>query len=164
MTTTRSKTRDGAAGAERASPFRGLRAGGAPPLLGALVLAVALACAPRAQGTASLPPAPKRLFEPYPAERVATVRDPHDYEGKPLCQRCHVPTGELTGDPVALCSGCHTFHMRSHPVGVVQKAAVDLPLRPGGKLACHTCHDPHQKKQLLRKPFNALCLTCHQRH
>ena len=166
----RSDVGDGIAAVERGRPARS-PARGAPALLAALVLAAATACAPRVATTVSQPPPPpKRLFEPYPPERVAGVRNPHDYEGKPLCQRCHVTSGELvTNDPVALCSECHSFGTRhhkkhSHPVNVVQKTAVDLPLRPGGKVACHTCHDPHRTKRSLRKPFNDLCIACHSGH
>ncbi len=170
MRVTRSDVGERIAAAERGRPARP-PARCAPALLAALVLAAATGCAPRVAATASAPPPPaKRLFEPYPPERVAGVRNPHDYEGKPLCQRCHVPTGEIvTNDPVALCSGCHAFDTHhnsrhSHPVNVVQKTAVDLPLRPGGKVACHTCHDPHRAKGSLRKPFNDLCVGCHQGH
>jgi predicted CXXCH cytochrome family protein len=135
--------------------------------LAACALAAALACAPRPPGAATPAPAPeKKLFEPYPPEQVAGVRDPHDYGGKALCQRCHTTRGGLLGDPDGLCGECHSFHHtgRTHPVGVVQKTPVDLPLRQGGKVACFTCHDPHQGKQVLRKRFDDLCMTCHKAH
>ncbi len=108
---------------------------------------------------------PKAAFEVYPAEQVAGVKDPHDYKGKALCQRCHFPDLRLTGDPNEICTACHKFSHGNHPVNVVQKTAVkDLPLLAGGKVACHTCHDPHRKKSVLRKPFNDLCITCHKAH
>ncbi len=134
-------------------------------LLAAAFLAAAAACAPRPPGAAAPAPSAKPMYEPISAEELARVRDPHGHAGKPLCQRCHALTGEIVGDPNALCSGCHRFSMHNHPVDVVQKTAVvGLPLRAGNKVACHTCHDPHQKQKVLRKPFNELCTTCHPRH
>src|SRR4051794_29540773 len=81
---------------------------------------------------------PKAAFEVYPPEQIAGVKDPHDYKGKALCQRCHFPDLKLTNAPNALCHECHKFGHGNHPVDVVQKTAVkDLPLLEGGKVACH---------------------------
>ncbi len=108
---------------------------------------------------------PRAAFEVYPAAQVAGVKDPHDYHGKALCQRCHAPDLKLTNAPNALCRECHRFGHGNHPVDVVQKTpAKDLPLLAGGKVACHTCHDPHQKKVVLRKRFDDLCRSCHKPH
>jgi predicted CXXCH cytochrome family protein len=132
--------------------------------IAAALAALALACAPRPR--TAPPSAPeRRLFEPRPAAEVAAVKDPHDVGGEPLCQRCHHLDGRLTAAPGALCLECHPAKHGSHPVDVVQKAPVkDLPLLAGGRVACHTCHDPHQGKRVLRKPFNELCRTCHRGH
>lgn len=135
----------------------------------ALAAALALACAPRTTAPAGAhAPAPgpaTRLFEPYAAAELVGVKDPHEYRGKALCQRCHLQDGTLTAAPNALCAECHSFRHASHPVEVVQKKAVkDLPLLEGGRVACHTCHDPHQKRRVLRKPFNELCRACHRPH
>jgi predicted CXXCH cytochrome family protein len=93
------------------------------------------------------------------------VKDPHAYRGKALCQRCHLPDLKLTDEPNALCHACHKLGHGNHPVDVVQKRPSGaLPLLAGGKVACHTCHDPHRQRAALRKPFNALCLECHPRH
>ncbi len=141
-----------------------------PPRPAAIAAAIVLAtasCARRAgDGRVADPSAPPRAaFESYPAEQVAGVKDPHDYRGKPLCQRCHRPDLTLTNAPNALCVECHRFRHKNHPVDVVQKTpAPGLPLLAGGKVACHTCHDPHQKKQVLRKGFDNLCRTCHKGH
>ncbi len=129
-------------------------------------LAVALASCARRDGRVpdSLAP-PKSAFEVYPVEQIAGVKDPHDYNGKALCQRCHFPDLKLTGEPSEICTACHKFSHGNHPVNVTQKTAVkDLPLLAGGKVACHTCHDPHRKKSVLRKPFNDLCTSCHKAH
>jgi predicted CXXCH cytochrome family protein len=132
----------------------------------AAALVTAAACAPGARTGAPTDAAPpKVLFEPYPVSEIVGVKDPHDYKGKALCQRCHFQDGKLTDGPNELCTGCHTFQHGNHPVNVVEKKPVkDLPLLAGGKVVCHTCHDPHQKQSVLRKPFNDLCVTCHRRH
>ncbi len=134
--------------------------------LAGLVLFALASCTPGPSGRVPDGAAPpKAAFEVYPPEQIAGVKDPHDYKGKALCQRCHFPDLRLTGEPNQICTACHRFGHGNHPVNVVQKTAVkDLPLLAGGKVACHTCHDPHRKKSVLRKPFNDLCLTCHQRH
>jgi len=139
------------------------------PRVATLLAAAALAsCAHRPPPDGRVADAaapPKPAFEVYPAEEVAAQKSPHLYKGKALCQRCHLPDLKLTKGPNALCQECHRFGHRNHPVEVVQKTpAGDLPLLAGGKVACHTCHDPHQQKSVLRKPFNALCRTCHQQH
>ncbi len=134
----------------------------------AAVLAAFASCTHRAPDTSRTVAAatpPKPAFEIYPPAQIASVKDPHHHRGKALCQRCHFPDLKLTNGPNALCLECHRFGHSNHPVDVVQKAAVkDLPLGEGGKVACHTCHDPHQKKSVLRKSFNELCMTCHARH
>jgi predicted CXXCH cytochrome family protein len=107
---------------------------------------------------------------PYPEAEVSTWQNPHDYQGKPLCQRCHeLQGGALRGHPIGLCVSCHTFGHGNHPVNVAQKPPLpkDLPFLEGGKLACHTCHDPHDLKAHqagLRAEFNDLCLRCHVKH
>lgn len=133
-----------------------------------LLLAAASGCARRtAEGrVADAAAPPKAAFEVYPSDQIAGVKDPHEFRGKPLCQRCHFPDLKLTNAPNALCGECHAFDHGNHPVNVVQKAPVptDLPLLEGGKVACHTCHDPHRKGKVLRKEFNTLCVSCHKRH
>lgn len=136
--------------------------------LALLALAATSACANRGAdgrvGDAAAPP--KAAFEVYPVEQIVGVKDPHDFKGKALCQRCHYADLKLTNAPNALCQECHTFSHGNHPVDVAQKAPLpkELPLLAGGKLACHTCHDPHRKGKVLRKEFNTLCQSCHKRH
>ena len=135
--------------------------------LAAAILAAVAACAHGADDgrVADAAAPPRAAFEVYPLERIASVKDPHDYNGKALCQRCHMPDLKLTNAPNALCVECHRFGHGNHPVEVVQKTPVKgLPLLAGGKVACHTCHDPHQRKSVLRAPFNDLCRTCHGVH
>jgi predicted CXXCH cytochrome family protein len=131
----------------------------------AALLASGVACAHRAPDDGRVRDAgapPKAAFEVYPAARIAGVKDPHDWNGKPLCQRCHAPDLTLANEPNALCYECHGFTHGNHPVDVVQETpAPGLPLLPGGKVACHTCHDPHQKKSVLRAEFDDLCKRCH---
>lgn len=131
-------------------------------------LAGLAACAGRAVGPQRVADAaapPRTAFQVYPAAEIAGVRSPHDFRGKALCQRCHAPDLRLTNAPNALCRECHDVGHRSHPVEVVQKTSSGaLPLLDGGKLACHSCHDPHQKRSVLRRPFNQLCKECHRGH
>lgn len=112
---------------------------------------------------------PAAGFTPYPESQVAAVRNPHDYLGKPLCQRCHRQgDGTLLTGAISLCVSCHAFGHSNHPVDVVQKTAPrDLPLLEGGRVACHSCHDPHDLKRQrsgLRLGFSELCLRCHPAH
>jgi predicted CXXCH cytochrome family protein len=129
----------------------------------AALAACAAATVETGRGGETRPP-PKSAFVVLPPAALAAVKTPHDHEGKPVCQRCHEPDLKLVKPPIALCQECHAFPHRSHPVDVVQRTpAGGLPLLPGGKVACHTCHDPHQKKYVLRKKFDALCTSCHQK-
>lgn len=150
------------------------------PVVAALVLASA-GCAsllggrqPAAAPVATPEPAsavrPPPAWVAYPEAEVAGVKDPHAFRGQPLCQRCHqaAPGGPIGGAAVALCMECHPQRHSNHPVGVVHRTpAKDLPYVDAGRIACHTCHDPHDlkaQKKGLRLPFNDLCLRCHQQH
>jgi predicted CXXCH cytochrome family protein len=132
----------------------------------ALLLAAGCGHAPgAAQGPDSASSAGRAaLFEPLPDAEVAGVKDVHRHRGKPLCQACHVRAGALTAAPDEVCTRCHDVGHRSHPVAVVQRApAPGLPLLAGRRVACHTCHDPHEVATNggLRKPFGELCVSCH---
>ncbi len=105
----------------------------------------------------------------YPPAEVAKVRNVHDYNGKPVCQACHLERdSHIKADPVVLCSRCHTFGHKSHPVNVTAKRPVaDLPLWANNQVVCHTCHDPHDVKRFkagLRMAFTDLCTRCHAGH
>lgn len=154
--------------AARSPPTSHRRSGRLAALAAACAVALAAGCARRVVEPGRVLDAaapPRSAFETYPAAEVAAVKSPHHYKGKALCQRCHAPDLSLTNGPNALCRECHRFGHGNHPVEVVQKApAGDLPLLAGGKLACHTCHDPHQQKVVLRKSFDTLCQECHRRH
>lgn len=135
------------------------------PRKAALLAAALVACASRPGSRPAASSGQRASFVIYPAEVVAAVRDPHAYRGEPLCQRCHDATGRLVAAPSALCRECHAFGHSSHPVDVVQRGPSGaLPLLAGGIVACHTCHDPHQEREVLRKPFNELCTSCHAPH
>lgn len=113
--------------------------------------------------------APRVEFTPVPDLEAVHASNPHEHQGKPLCQRCHL-AGEagVTGDPVALCTQCHDPSRMKHPVGVTRAVApAGLPLGEGARVVCHTCHDPHDVKQRrsgLRLEYVELCLRCHERH
>ncbi len=149
-------------------------------LLAAVVLAAAAAAArgeaPPAAGTATSgsparqPVEPRKAeFTPIPLLDAAHVANPHDHEGKPLCQRCHLPgQAGVTGDPIALCTQCHDPAFMKHPYGIAAQVVPEkLPLEAGLRIVCHTCHDPHDVKARrsgLRVDYGALCLQCHSRH
>jgi predicted CXXCH cytochrome family protein len=108
-------------------------------------------------------------FDPIPENEAATVRNPHDVDGRPLCQRCHARgRAGLLSPPIALCVSCHPFGHHNHPVDVVQPVTPDgVPLLAGGKVACHSCHDPHDLKRNragLRYPYTDLCVRCHVKY
>lgn len=111
--------------------------------------------------------APKAaLFEPVPASQLPNHYNPHDREGKIVCQACHGVEGGLLAAADETCRRCHKSR-DGHPVGVVQAAApAGLPLLAGGILTCHTCHDPHSgmKSDGLRLDHDVLCLRCHKQH
>jgi predicted CXXCH cytochrome family protein len=124
-----------------------------PALVKVAVACLALACV-------------KPAYVPYSDAEVAGVKSPHEFRGKPLCQACHQPgRAELKNDPVKLCQGCHSFHGGNHPIEVVQRSpAQGIPLLAGGRVACHSCHDPHDWKRNakgLRFPADELCVHCH---
>jgi len=106
---------------------------------------------------------------PIPESEAATVRNPHDVDGRPLCQRCHKPgRGGLLSPPISLCVSCHAFGHHNHPVDVVQAVKPEgVPLLEGGRVACHSCHDPHDLRRNrggLRYPFSDLCVRCHVKY
>lgn len=136
-------------------------------LLGAAVIVAG--CARRAPETKVPTPPRKVEFTPVPAMEAIHAANPHDHQGKPLCQRCHAQGEERLGiDPIALCAQCHEpSHMR-HPFDVSQPDPPgDLPFGPGGRIVCHTCHDPHDvraRRSGLRLEYVELCTRCHVRH
>jgi predicted CXXCH cytochrome family protein len=132
----------------------------------ALAISVLGACGHPGEARRAPASAPAPIFVPIPEADAARVRNVHDHAGKPLCQRCHTPAGGLVAAPNALCRSCHDVGHSSHPVEVVRRgAAQGLPLLEGGKLACHTCHDPHdvRRNRGLRKGFDSLCASCHEK-
>jgi predicted CXXCH cytochrome family protein len=128
----------------------------------------ATAGAPRSAAPATGEPR-KAEFTPIPLLDAAHVANPHDHEGKPLCQRCHLPgQAGVTGDPIELCTQCHNPAFMKHPHGIAAQVVPEkLPLEAGLRIVCHTCHDPHDVKARragLRLEYGALCLQCHTRH
>ncbi|MBI5479468.1 MAG: hypothetical protein HY906_11460 [Deltaproteobacteria bacterium] len=112
-----------------------------------------------------------RAFVSYADAEVAAVKNVHAYKGKPVCQACHLRRDRrLRGDPIQLCQRCHSFEHRNHPVNVVMKPErrpADLPLADGGRVACHSCHDPHVLtafKHGLRMELTPMCQRCHKGH
>jgi len=110
-----------------------------------------------------------RRWVSYPEAEAAAVKNVHEHDGRPVCQRCHARREvQLLRPAVELCVQCHRMTHGNHPVGVVQTPpARGLPVGPAGEIQCHTCHDPHdvrRNKAGLRLPFNDLCARCHAGH
>lgn len=135
----------------------------------ALALAVALVAACSAPKLARRPgPAPKAAWVVYPEAEVKDVKDAHAYKGAALCQRCHAsPDGKLRTKEPELCFECHADAKMTH-VGKIQKPPpATLPYEEGGRIICHTCHEPHDVKANrhgFRGEFTSVCLECHVRH
>jgi predicted CXXCH cytochrome family protein len=99
---------------------------------------------------------------------VAAARDPHRFRGGPLCQACHAhETAALQRDAVDLCVACHQQTHGNHPVRVAPARAPAGVRLWQGKVACHTCHDPHaigvRSRYGMWLEGDALCLKCHDR-
>ena len=77
-------------------------------LAAAALLSACTSAQPGRVPDASAPP--KSAFEAYPAAEVKDVKNPHDYRGKPLCQRCHAPDLALVKQANELCKDCHKAH------------------------------------------------------
>lgn len=142
------------------------------PLVLAVVAAALAACA-GAGATARViprrpPPPPKVPWVAYPEAEVKGAKNAHDHKGAPLCQRCHVaPDEKLVKPEPALCFDCHPAQTMTH-VGKLQKPPpATLPYEEGGRITCHTCHEPHDVKAHpfgFRQDYVPLCLECHKGH
>ncbi|MBU0552423.1 hypothetical protein KKB55_23160 [Myxococcota bacterium] len=78
-------------------------------------------------------------------------------------------------DPAGLCNPCHKGDgvgveagpvIHGHPVQVRMRGKItglSLPLGPGKRITCTTCHDPHAAPgdNFLRAPTSRLCVSCH---
>lgn len=138
--------------------------------LSVLVLAAFALLAACAAGKVAQRPAPppKAAWVVYPEAEVSGATNAHEYKGAPLCQRCHAsPDGKLRTKEPDLCYECHAAAKMTH-VGMVQSPPPKtLPLAEGGRIICHTCHEPHDVKAHkygFRADYVALCLECHKRH
>ncbi|ADH85467.1 cytochrome c3 family protein [Desulfurivibrio alkaliphilus] len=114
-------------------------------------------------------------------DKTALVHDPervagyvHGIIGGGGCTACHDP--HAAGQPFLLaveinelCLGCHTSLRgveKGHPIGAHPVAGADDPARPGRRLSCTSCHDPHQADfpALLggRVLGGTVCKPCHR--
>ncbi|MGB8931638.1 MAG: cytochrome c3 family protein [Anaeromyxobacteraceae bacterium] len=135
----------------------------------AVTLAAALAaCAGPRLARRPAPP-PKSAWVAYPEAEVRDVKNAHEYKGAPLCQRCHAsPGGKLVvEDEAALCYQCHHAAKMTHVGKIQSPLPKTLPFEEGGRIVCHTCHEPHDVKAQsfgFRAPYVQVCLECHKRH
>lgn len=113
-------------------------------------------------------PPPKAAWVTYAESELIGVNDAHAYRGAPLCQRCHSsPKGKLRVQEPDLCYECHAAAKMTH-VGMVQvPPPATLPYEAGGRIICHTCHDPHDVKAHpygFRAEYGKVCAECHKGH
>lgn len=137
------------------------------PLALTSIVAVALAaCAPRIARRPS--PPPKAPWTVHAESEVKDWKNAHDYQGAPLCQRCHASQdGKLRTTEPELCWECHAGTTMTHVGKVQDPPPPTLPILEGGKMICHTCHDPHDVKAHrfgFRYEYVKVCLECHKRH
>jgi predicted CXXCH cytochrome family protein len=135
-----------------------------------LLLATALLAACSTGKIARRPaPAPKQAWVTYPEAEVKDWKNAHDYKGASLCQRCHASSdGKLiVDDTPALCYQCHEAAKMTHVNKLQKPPPKTLPYAAGGRIVCHTCHDPHDVKAHkygFRAEYVSVCLECHVRH
>ncbi len=99
-----------------------------------------------------------------------------DLETKPVvhgtateCLMCHNPHGSTYATMVRdrttnICIMCHDEKAREpHPVDGHPLEGLKDPYRPGKKLTCTSCHDPHASDhaKLFRFPTLPICKHCH---
>lgn len=101
---------------------------------------------------------------------LIVVNKRHQAVESAYCSQCHIKEGDRyqskAYDPVAACQDCHPPKGHNHPLNLASSGgAVGLPLY-NQKIACLTCHDPHDQKNqpaLLRTEPGKLCLSCHKK-
>ena len=83
------------------------------------------------------------------------------------CVRCHKPSAWENPDIAPVCAECHPGHRGGkHPRLRHPISAARDPLRPGRKLGCASCHDPHAPVCLSclgREDLRQWCKRCHAR-
>jgi predicted CXXCH cytochrome family protein len=136
-------------------------------ILIALAVSVLAACAPGKLARRPAP-APRASWLVLPEGEVKDWLNAHDYKGAPLCQRCHAsPDGKLRTQEPELCYECHHAAKMTHVGKIQAPPPATLPYEEGGRIICHTCHEPHDVKSQkfgFRAPYSAVCLECHKRH
>ena len=100
--------------------------------------------------------------QPFVNGQCVDCHDPHatrnrwvlQRSSEELCFPCHGAGGELDS------------HVHPYNVKPRQRLDADLPLTPGGRLECLSCHEAHggSRQSLLRSPTDNVCVGCHPRH
>ncbi len=67
----------------------------------------------------------------------------------------------VSGGSVHDCVGCHTMTAPDHPVEIAAGFQDTLPVGPGGRITCVTCHDCTQNTCPLRLQKEEMCQVCH---
>jgi len=81
------------------------------------------------------------------------------------CARCHEPPRWEPREMAPVCGACHADHANGrHPRLRHPVSAARDPLRPGRRMDCASCHDPHAPRCLSclgRQELREWCKVCH---
>lgn len=81
------------------------------------------------------------------------------------CAECHAEGVPSTEAMAKICSGCHDKHsLTKHPKLRHPITSENDPKRPGRKMDCASCHDPHQPscaKNMESAQKQEFCKECH---
>ncbi len=81
------------------------------------------------------------------------------------CSRCHASPTWLPREMGPVCSACHAAYAGGKHPRLRHKVSADRdPLRPGRRMDCASCHDPHAPRCLSclkRGELRQWCLRCH---
>ncbi|TAL15662.1 hypothetical protein EPN96_11840 [bacterium] len=86
--------------------------------------------------------------------------------GKPdfakKCSSCHKAGMPSSEETVKLCAGCHEkYSLSKHPKLRHPVTSKNDPSRPGRRMDCVSCHDPHGPRDLSGGDGKEWCKECH---
>lgn len=110
-----------------------------------------------------------------PAQLQGRTHVPKDLGDPERCKPCHPDPSkpDLKNEHIdALCRECHEADRhpdKSHKSDIQMPVGMTtwLPLAPGGRIGCHTCHDPHGTTKNIYQggdQVGAMCRSCHSGH
>jgi hypothetical protein len=78
------------------------------------------------------------------------------------CSSCHKTGMPSSEETVKLCAGCHEkYSLSKHPKLRHPVTSKNDPSRPGRRMDCVSCHDPHSPKKLSGNGDKEWCKECH---